>query len=334
MVGSRSKSYERGGDGEEVPGKFLAELAREHAKRKKKGRPEFVLSGSGFAGEVVRHLGYAREAVKMSEQRVAWLGKAIMRTEDQEARVKAKKEGLLAEQLAEQEALVELQDRLEVMEKMTGDPTEGLRLELDELCECRQSCSCVMEVVVTVVTKDGEVRTVKLAPSQLTQAVEEEVASIKDWVEDVEDEEERVKVESRVTVNAEVVSHSVVQETLLQVKGTSGQVEMTKNRQVAQTNEEVKVVITQDSPLARGGSGDGQSVQEEVSEVQMRAEEGANRLALVEHYEMMKRFAAAELWSDVEVTAGKVAVAWKALVRRGGEATVDRMLLRVRFESR
>ena len=93
----------------------------------------------------------------------------------------------------------------------------------------------------------------------------------------------------------------------------------------------MKVVITQDSPLVRGGSGDGQPVQDEVSQLQMRSEEGANRLALVEHYEMMKRFAAAGLWSDVEVTAGKVAVAWKALVRRGGEATVDRMLLRVRF---
>ena len=330
-MAGRSRSYERGGDDEEVPGKFLAELRLEHAKRKRRRRPGVVMSGSGFVGEVVRQIGYAREAVKMSEARVAWLGKAIARTDEQMARVEAKKAGLQAEQLAEQEALLELQEKLGVMERMAGDPTEGLKMEMDELCDCRQGCTCVLEVRVTVVTKEGEVRTVKLDPSQLSQAVEEEEAGIKDWSKEVEEEEEKVKVASRMTVNAEVVSHSVVQETHLQVKGASGQVEMHKNKQVAKSNEEVKVVITQDSPLVRGGSGDGQS---EVSELQMRSEEGANRLALVEHYEMMKRFAAAGLWTDVEATAGKVAVAWKALVRRGGEATVDRMLLRVRFESR
>ena len=333
IMAGRSRSYERGGD-EDASGKFLAELRLEHAKRKRRGRLEVVMNGSGFVGEVVRQIGYAREAVRMSEERVAGLGKAMARSDDQIARVVARKAAQQAEQVMEQEALLELRKKLEVMEKMVGDTTEGLKMDLDELCECREGCTCVLEVQVTMVTKEGEVRTVKLAPSQLSQAVEEEEAAVKDWSEEMEEEEEKISVASRMTVNAEVVSHSVVQETHLQVKGATGQVEMTKNKQVAECNEEVKVVVTQNSPLVRGGSGDGQSVQDEVSELQMRSEEGANRLALVEHYELMKRYAAAGLWTDVEATAGKVAVAWKALIRRGGEATVDRMLLRVRFESR
>ena len=328
----KSRSVERGGEGEAVRGKFLDELRQEHAMRK--GRPAIVMNGAGFVNEVVRQIGYASEAVRMSKERIAWLGTAICRTDDQLARVAAKKAGLQAEQEAEKEALLDLEKKLGVMERMAGDPTEGLKMELSELCDCREGCSCVLDVQVTVVTREGEVRTIKLAPSQLSQAVEEEEAGTKEWSQEMEEEEERnIKTSSKVTFNTEVVT--VVEKTHLQAKGASGKVETHKNKQVAKrTNEEVKVIVKKDCPLVRGGPGDGQLGKEEVSEQQMRSEEGSHRLAMVEQYELMKRYARAGLWSDVEFAASQVAVAWRAMNRRGGEATVDRKLLRIRFESR
>ena len=216
MAGARSRSVERGGDGVGVEGQFLEELRRESARRR--SRPGVILTGAGFAGEVVRHIGMAREAAKLSRDRVDWLGTAISRTDDQLARVAAKREGLVEERKAEMLALEKLEKKVEEMEKMVGDPTEGLKMELSELCSCRAGCKCVQEVLVKIVTRQGEVKTIHLAPEQLSDLGEEEEVS--DWAEEVMTGQESV-LRTRTVRNMEEVRTEtmVVDSSLLQVRG-------------------------------------------------------------------------------------------------------------------
>ena len=134
----------------------------------------------------------------------------------------------------------------------------------------------------------------------------------------------------------------VVDSTLLQVKGVverkMKERELNRNSRGADGGvaQDVRQEVNRSSPLDRGVTGGWQIVSEEreVSDQQLRAEEGSNRLKMVEKYELMQRYARAGLWSDVESTAAQVAVVWRAMTRRGGEGTVDKMLVRVRFESR
>ena len=95
-------------------------------------------------------------------------------------------------------------------------------------------------------------------------------------------------------------------------------------------------IVDRASPPDRSGSGGVQHGGEEVvaTDVELRGAEGSNRLKMVESFELMQRYARASLWTDVEATSQQVAIAWRAFTKRGGEGTVDKMLVRTRFESR
>ena len=361
---------ERGGDGEEVHGQFLDELRHEY--RRRRSRPGVVMSGAGFAREVIRQLGFAREAAKLSKERVEWLGTAISRVDDQLTRVQAKRVGLVEEREAEKEALDKLEEKVLLMERMVGDTDEGLKMELGEICSCRSGCKCVQEVLVKVVTRQGELRTIKLSPEQLTDLGEEEV--VRDWTEEVTDQESVVR--TRTVRNVEERTETTVVDRNMGVsvrprermvnrqrreatdnvgrvvnrereldrhrREVNGKVEQVNRSSPSspqvrrRTGGNVEQIVDRASPPDRSGSGGVQHGGEEVvaTDVELRGAEGSNRLKMVESFELMQRYARASLWTDVEATAQQVAIAWRAFTKRGGEGTVDKMLVRTRFESR
>ena len=329
MPGRKSRSVERGGDEDRVDGDFLDEIRREYGRRR--SRPGVVMSGAGFAGEVVRQIAMAREAARLSQDRVDWLGTAIVRTDDQLARVASKKKGLEEEREAEKVALVQLNQKVEMMERMIADPDEGLKMELAELCACRSGCQCIQEVLVKLCTREGEIKTVRLAPEQLSDLGEGEEES--DWSEAVAGQESVVR--TRTVHNVEEV-RTETRRNLIQANGVSARrVEREVNRNVREEQVNVEQEVTTSPPLGRRGAGVGQVAEEMgLTDEELRGAEGSNRLRMVEMYEMMVRYSRASLWTDVEAAAGQVAMAWRAFTRRGGEATADRMLVRIRFESR
>ena len=321
---------ERGGDDDRVDGDFLDEIRCEYGRRR--SRPGVVMTGAGFAGEVVRQIAMAREAARLSQDRVDWLGTAIVRKDDQLARVAAQKKGLEEDREAEKVALIQLNKKVLMMERMIADPDEGLKMELSELCACRSGCQCIQEVLVKLVTRQGEVKTVRLAPEQLSDLGEGEEES--DWSEAVAGQESVVR--TRTVRNVEEV-RTETRRNLLQVKGVSARrMAREVNRNVREEEVNVEQEVTRSHPLGRRGVGGEQQVAEEmgVSDEELRGAEGSNRLRMVEMYELMVRYARANLWTDVETAAGQVAMAWRAFTMRGGEATADRMLVRIRFESR
>ena len=298
MASVRSKSEERGGEVTEGVLGFLEKL-REEGKRRR-ARPGVILTGSGFAQEVARHVGQRREAAKMSRDRIEWLSGAIKRTEDQLARVVAKRDGMVEAKEGEEKALKVLEEQLREAEMLVGDPEEGLAMVLAEQCSCRRGCTCVKEVVVKVDDGCGKLKTVRLLPAHLSRVDMEEEGdeSMGDWAEEVErqeEQEESVTTSHRVSVTT---TEEVVTETVRTVSGLQEE---------------------------RGG-GD--------LELQLREAEEGHRLAMVEDFAKLQRFASASLWSDVEAIAARIAVAWRGLVARGGEGTVDRKFYRIRFVSR
>ena len=230
----------------------------------------------------------------------------------------------------------------------------------------------MQEVLVKVVTRQGEVKTIKLTPEQLTDLGEPEEE--RDWTEEVTGQESVVR--TRTVRNVEERTETTVVDRNMGVSvrprermmnrqrreatGNVGQVVNTEreldrhrrevNGKVEQLNrsslhspqvrggtgEKVEQVANRASPPDRSGSGGAQLGGEEVvaTDLELRGAEGSNRLKMVESFELMQRYYRASLWTDVESTAAQVALAWRAFTRRGGEGTVDRMLVRIRFESR
>ena len=203
------------------------------------------MSGAGFAREVIRQLGFAREAAKLSKERVEWLGTAISRVDDQLTRVQAKRVGLVEEWEAEKEALDKLEEKVLLMERMVGDTDEGLKMELGEICSCRSGCKCVQEVLVKVVTRQGELRTIKLSPEQLTDLGEEEV--VRDWTEEVTDQESVIR--TRTVRNVEERTETTVVDRNMGVSVRPR--ERMVNRQRREATENVGRVVNRERELDR-----------------------------------------------------------------------------------